>query len=158
MMEMAIEIELGPDRMQSLKRLTTLITELNQVAESKPCISEDNFIKLVKVVSTWILGSSTDKIANCLNAYMALKGSSGSKVNLYSKLILRSLAEVIIGLNIDLELGKIDILNKFHRVMTQYTHEMRKSEICEVLHSQFEDIIEGDADRMREFSVCFTWL
>lgn len=54
------------------------------------------------------------------------------------------MAEMIADWNLDKEVGWVDVLNKFHRTMNEYTKEFRKQEICVLIYAQYEPILSDD--------------
>ena len=66
-----------------------------------------------------------------------------------------ALGEVSIELDIDRSVEMKMTLLKYYKVMTAFTRDLRKSDICVLFYSIYEEIIMSNDRRLRHFEMTF---
>lgn len=151
------QIESGQDKYSALQILRALVLQLKPMADL-PTFDFGTFKLIVKQVCRGVLSEDNDKIADALNFFNTIKETCGNQIQEYSKLYLLALSEVMIELQIDTEIGKLEVVNKFFRCMTDFTYTLKKQEICTLLFAQFEGFLVNDFSLLHNFKILFEWV
>jgi len=64
----------------------------------------------------------------------------------------------MMNINLDTEVGMINVLTKFHKVLTYYTEDLKKHEICAYIAAIYDPIIQNEWKLSRSLTIILQWL